>query len=130
MQRYVLFQPWLHVLQLFFFFLRNDEVHFVLDQPAYLFSASSLKWKSEVRHVAPLGHIILTQSQPVITLSHWSCVLSGESTNTNVIVFGLTRPGLEPTIYHTRGEHSNRYATDTFVKKPTLIINLIKVIHT
>ena len=27
----------------FFFFLRNEEVHFVLDQPAYLFSASSLK---------------------------------------------------------------------------------------
>ena len=28
------------------------------------------------------------------------------------IVFGMTRPGLEPTIYHTRGEHSNHYATD------------------
>ena len=23
------------------------------------------------------------------------------STNTNLIIFGLTRPGLEPTIYHT-----------------------------
>jgi hypothetical protein len=38
--------------------------------------------------------------------------ISGESTNTNVIVFGLSRPGLEPTIYHTRGEHANHYATD------------------
>jgi len=28
-------------------------------------------------------------------------MLSGEATNTNFIVFGLTRPGLEPTIYHT-----------------------------
>ena len=28
------------------------------------------------------------------------------------IVFGMTRPGLEPTIYRTRGEHSNHYATD------------------
>jgi hypothetical protein len=46
-----------------------------------------------------------------------ACVLSGESTNTNVIVFGLTRPGLEPKIYHTRGEHSNRYATDTVGQK-------------
>ena len=24
----------------------------------------------------------------------------------------LTRPGLEPTIYRTRGEHANHYATD------------------
>jgi len=31
-------------------------------------------------------------------------VLSGEATNTNFIVFGLTRPGLEPTIYRIRGE--------------------------
>jgi cytochrome c oxidase subunit IV len=33
--------------------------------------------------------------------------VSGEATNTNCIVFGLTRPGLEPTIYQTRGEHAN-----------------------
>ena len=26
-------------------------------------------------------------------------------------VFGLTRPGLEPTIYHTQDEHANHYAT-------------------
>jgi hypothetical protein len=30
----------------------------------------------------------------------------------NVIVFGLTRWGLEPMIYHTRGEHANHYTTD------------------
>jgi hypothetical protein len=28
------------------------------------------------------------------------------------IVFGMTQPGLKPMIYHTRGEHSNHYATD------------------
>ena len=39
-------------------------------------------------------------------------MLSVESTNTKFIVFGLTRPGLKPTIYRTRGEHSNHYATD------------------
>jgi hypothetical protein len=39
-------------------------------------------------------------------------VLSGEATNTNFIVFGLTLPGLEPTIYRTRGEPANHYATD------------------
>ena len=27
-------------------------------------------------------------------------------------VFDLTPPGLEPTIYHTRGEHVNDYTTD------------------
>ena len=36
-------------------------------------------------------------------------VLSGEATNTNFIVIGLTRSGLEPMIYHTRGEHANHY---------------------
>jgi hypothetical protein len=42
---------------------------------------------------------------------YFSCnnTLNGEATNTNVIVFGLTRPGLEPSIYHARGEHSNHY---------------------
>ena len=39
-------------------------------------------------------------------------MLSGEATNTKFIVFSLTRPGLEPTIYRTRGEHANYYATD------------------
>ena len=39
-------------------------------------------------------------------------MLSKEATNANFIVFGLTRPGLEPTIYRTRGEHANHYATD------------------
>jgi hypothetical protein len=29
-----------------------------------------------------------------------------------LIVFGLTRTGLNPTIYRTRGEHANHYATD------------------
>jgi hypothetical protein len=28
----------------------------------------------------------------------------------------LTRSGLEPTIYHTRGEHANHYATDAVLK--------------
>ena len=29
------------------------------------------------------------------------CVLTGEETNTNFIVFGVTRSWLEPMIYHT-----------------------------
>ena len=39
-------------------------------------------------------------------------MLSGEATHINYIVFGLTPPGLEPTIYRTRGEHAKHYATD------------------
>ena len=39
-------------------------------------------------------------------------MLSGETTNTNCKVFGLTRTGLEPTIYRTQGEHANHYTTD------------------
>jgi hypothetical protein len=39
-------------------------------------------------------------------------LLLGETTNTNFIVFGLTRPAFEPTIYRTRGEHDNYYTTD------------------
>jgi hypothetical protein len=36
----------------------------------------------------------------------------GEATNTNLIFFCLTRPQFVPTIYRTRGEHANHYATD------------------
>ena len=33
----------------------------------------------------------------------------GEATNANFLVFSLTWTGLEPTIYHTQGEHVNHY---------------------
>jgi hypothetical protein len=39
-------------------------------------------------------------------------VFREEAANTSFIVFGLTRSGLEPTIYCTRGEHANNYTTD------------------
>jgi hypothetical protein len=71
-------------------FRRNDdEVRFVLDQ------------QSVDRHVTPPGHIIVILSKPVFALSPKYCVLSGEATNTNFIVFGLTGLGLEPTIICT-----------------------------
>jgi hypothetical protein len=68
-----------------------------------------------VRHVVPLGHIILIPSQTVFALL--SLMLNGEATNTNFIVFGLTRPELKLTIYHTRDEHANHYATDGVVRR-------------
>ena len=36
--------------------------------------------------------------------------------NTNLLVFGLTQPELDPTIYRTRGEHANHNATDVVSK--------------
>ena len=74
----------------------DDEVCFVLDQHVELdfYSTSSLKQQSMVTHVAPLRHIILIQSQPVLALSPYCCVLSREATNTNFIVFSLTQSGL------------------------------------
>jgi hypothetical protein len=51
-------------------------------------------------------------NQSLLFLLNAACVLNGEATNTNFIVFGLTRRGLDPTIYRTRVEHANHYTTD------------------
>ena len=64
-----------------------------------------LAQQSENRHVIPLGYIILIPSQPVFAL----CL--AEKQQLPILVFGLTRSGLEPTIYHTQGEHANHYIT-------------------
>ena len=40
-------------------------------------------------------------------------MLSEEAVSVNDIVFGLTRPGLEITIYQTLGKHAHLYVTDT-----------------
>ena len=74
-----------------------------------IYSASSLKQQSADRHVAPLGHIILIPSQSVFLLTA-ACL--AEKQDIPIIVFGLTRSGLEPTIYSTWGEHADHYTTD------------------
>ena len=79
------------------------------------YSYTSLKQQSAVRHVTPLRHIIIIPSQPVFPLSPLCCMLSGEGTNTNFIVFDLTQSGLEPNIYRTQGKHANHYITDAVV---------------
>ena len=88
-----------------------SEVRFILDQHSYLdfYSASSLKQQSADRHVAPLGHIDLIQSQPVLLSLHIWCMLSKEVARTNVIVFRLTsthdlpysRSTITPTMWYS-----------------------------
>ena len=63
------------------------------------------------RHVAPLGHIILILSQPMLFLLNAGC-LGVKPKNTNFIVLSLTPSMLESTIYRTRGEYANQYTTD------------------
>jgi hypothetical protein len=61
------------------------------------------------RHVVSLGHIILIPSET--NLRSYSLLVS-KTTNTNFEVFGLTRQGLEHTVYNTWGEHANYCITD------------------
>jgi hypothetical protein len=88
----------------------DDDVRFVLDISLswIYFSASSSEQQSTCRHVALHPHNILIPTEPVSALSPSRCVHSRETTNTNVIVFHLTRQGLEPTVYHTRVFHLTR----------------------
>ena len=69
-------------------YIQWHDVHFVLNQQAQL----DFKQQPTSKHVAPLGHIILTPSQPVFALTPECCVLSRETTNTNFIVFGSSNP--------------------------------------
>jgi len=56
-------------------------------------------------HVAPLGHIILIQSQPVFVLTPESYGLIGDATNTNILMFGLTQiMAQSPDISHSTGK--------------------------
>jgi hypothetical protein len=42
----------------------------------------------------------------------------------NSIALGLTRSSLEPTIYHTQGELSNHYTTDTAITTTRKFYNI------
>ena len=53
------------------------------------YSASSLKQRPSIGHVAPLGHIVLIHIYPIFAISPYCCMLIGEATNTNFIVFDL-----------------------------------------
>ena len=53
--------------------------------------------------------IILSPSQSVISLTHYYCMLTGETANTNFIVFCSIRSWVESTICHTEDYHANNY---------------------
>ena len=91
----------------------DDEVRFVLDQHAELdFIELAHCDNSPLIDTSPHSGTLswFRANQSLLFLLNAACL--AEKTNTKFIVFGLTRPGLEPTTYHTRGEHANHYATD------------------
>ena len=49
-------------------------------------------------------------NQSLLFLLKVACL--AEKQQIPISVFGLTQPGLKPTLYRTRGEHTNHYATD------------------
>jgi hypothetical protein len=67
-------------------------------------------WNNSHLIVTPLGHIVLIPIQPIFALTPYCCML--RATDTNFIVSGLNRAGLEPTIFSTRSEHANHYSRD------------------
>jgi hypothetical protein len=93
---------------------RDDgDVRFVLNQQFSWICIMVVYWNnSPGRHVTPLGHSILNPSQPVFALTPKCCMLSGEATNTNFIVFGLSGQRLGPTVYCTRSEDAIHYIID------------------
>ena len=87
-------------LKQFWHFYRSRQEHiktwvseWLLQFFSYVMSRTSFNcWDDEVRFVLD---------------QHSSCLISGEATNTNFIVFGLIRSGLEPMIYHTQTSNLN-----------------------
>ena len=56
----------------------NEDVCFILDQCntiSCVFSASSMKWQSGWKHVAPPKHIITIPSQPIFAVISYYCAL-------------------------------------------------------
>jgi exonuclease I len=85
----------------------------------------SIQTEIEIQQYNPVVHIITRSTLTEVTHSALCCVLSGEATYTNLIVFGLIRPVLEPTIYHTRGKHANHYVIDAVTTYEIVKENII-----
>jgi hypothetical protein len=87
--------------------------HITFNEMRYFQSQTicSLKIQSADRHVAPLD--TLSWFQPT-SLCSFSLMPRAQRRRNQYQFYsvGLTRPGLEPTIYRTRGEHVNHYTID------------------
>jgi hypothetical protein len=77
----------------------------------FFFSASSLNQQSADRHVAPRSTLSWFQAnQSLLFLLNAACL--AEKQHISILVFGLTRLGLEPTIYQIQGELANHYTNN------------------
>jgi hypothetical protein len=95
------------------FWWDDDEVRFVLDQHAELDIYSNSPRVNMSLHSDTLFWFRANQS--LLLLLSAACL-----TEKQQIPIGLTPPGLEPTIYRTRGEHANHYTTDAVCRTLTL----------
>ena len=77
------------------------------------------------RYVGPLGHII-----PIRTNTPLCWTFTGEGTNAYFIVFGVTRSGLEHTIYRTQGEHTNNIPIVHWYERSVCYCRCDTYIHT
>ena len=69
-----------------------------------------MKQQAAGRPVAPLGHSILIQRQPVFALITSYCMVPGDATCTYQLYnLWFDENECEFTIYRTRGEHANHY---------------------
>jgi hypothetical protein len=87
--------------------------------------ASTLKQQSAGRHVSPLGYWIHYPDSEQTSLSPYCYLPSGETINTNFIVFGLTRPGLEPqsTAFKTLQKRNHNIDLDKIQINPVFVLS-------
>ena len=69
---------------------------------------SAISWEEQVTFRRDDNDIMFSWIFKVLA----RCVHSKEAANINFIFISLPRPGLEPTIYTTKGGHANHYTTD------------------
>ena len=91
---------------LFFHSSDDDDVHFVLDQHEAHWNNSP--WVDMSLHSVTLFLFRVNQSLFLLLNDAWLA----ELLLIQILVFGSTRPELEPTIYCYRGEHANHCTTD------------------
>ena len=88
----------------------DDDVRFVQHHHVFVICIVLAHWHNMFLQLDTL--FWFRANKTLIFVISLMLLLNREATNTNFIVFHLTRPWLEPTIYHTRFENANYYTTD------------------